>query len=106
MCVAGATTAEQIYHLACGYCRWSSRAFIEAAQPEQLISKFLALEREAEPRQRMSIMVEAYRARVQEQQRLREMQEHFGHVNRAGWGHGELAGWPPCLGRFLASGPV
>ncbi|CAE8649647.1 unnamed protein product, partial [Polarella glacialis] len=65
---------EQTYHLACGFCRWSSRGrSLEAAQPEQLIAQIVALEREGEPRQRMGALVEAFRARAQDQQREREL---------------------------------
>lgn len=72
MCVLP-TGAEQSYHLACGYCRWSSKGRLEASQPEQLIKKIIELEREAEPRQRMCVLIDAFRSRAQEQQREREL---------------------------------
>lgn len=65
--------AEQSYYLACGYCRWSSRGRLEAAQPEQLIKKIIELERETEPRQRMCVLIDAFRNRAQEAQREREL---------------------------------
>jgi hypothetical protein len=65
--------AEQSYHLACCYCRWSSRGRLEAPQPEQLIKKIIELERASESRLRMSSLVDAFRGNAQEQQREKEM---------------------------------
>lgn len=73
MCVASRAASEQCYHFACNYCRWTSRGLLEAAQPEQLVAKVNALEREAEPRQRMAALVDAFRTRAQEQQREQEL---------------------------------
>jgi len=64
---------EKVFHIVCSYCRWSSRGWMEAVQPEQLLGKIVALERESVSRQRMNALVENFRSRAQEQQREREL---------------------------------
>jgi len=73
----GAVAGEQTFHLACGYCRWSSRGRFEAQQPEVLFAQIMAREREGEPRQRMAVLAEAFRTRAQEQQRERELAQRL-----------------------------
>eukprot|EP00929_Paragymnodinium_shiwhaense_P009316 TRINITY_DN113444_c0_g1_i1.p1 TRINITY_DN113444_c0_g1~~TRINITY_DN113444_c0_g1_i1.p1 ORF type:complete len:776 (-),score=213.47 TRINITY_DN113444_c0_g1_i1:356-2683(-) len=70
-------TATHTYYLACSYCRWSSRGKIEAAQPEPLISKVIALEREGEQKQRMSALVDCFRSKAQEQQREKDLAQRL-----------------------------
>lgn len=88
MCVsAGAAAgAAQSHHLACGFCRWSSKGRLEAAQPDQLASKIIAMERDSEPRQRMGALVDALRASAQEQQKERELAQRLRR-------HSALRGW-------------
>merc|ERR1719162_2464483 len=99
MCVSvgASAAAAQNYHLACGYCRWSSKGRLEAAQPEQLVSKIIATERDSEPRQRMGALVDALRASAQEQQRERELAQRLRrHTALRGW---RMTGAKPSGGR-------
>eukprot|EP00927_Polykrikos_kofoidii_P046562 TRINITY_DN40763_c0_g1_i1.p1 TRINITY_DN40763_c0_g1~~TRINITY_DN40763_c0_g1_i1.p1 ORF type:complete len:715 (+),score=124.79 TRINITY_DN40763_c0_g1_i1:129-2273(+) len=80
MCAAASKDAAapgQTYYLACSYCRWSSKSWLEAAQPEQLITKVPALERDGELKQRMTTLVECFRGRAQEQHRERELAQRL-----------------------------
>lgn len=73
MLSATISARDQLYYLACSYCRWSSRGKLEAGQPEQLISRITTLERESEPKQRMDTLISAFRSRAQEQNREKEL---------------------------------
>ena len=106
MRVAGAPPAEQRYHLACGYCHWSSRGQQEASQPEQLVAQIIAQEREDESRQHMAVLVEAFRARAQEQLRDRELAQRVRR--RAALARGSFASGAlgSTTARRLSSGPL
>lgn len=71
MCTSTVGT-EPIYHLSCGFCRWSSRGRLEAPQPEHLVKKIIELERQCEPRTRICVLIDAFRSRAQEQQKERD----------------------------------